>query len=44
MSKNSVKNAYQQLLYWLPTLKQSKSNQQPIKVIKPNQYKNKGVK
>lgn len=36
MSKNSVKNQYQQLLYWLSSLKQPK---QPIKVDKPNKNK-----
>jgi hypothetical protein len=46
MSKNSVKNSYQQLLYWMSSLGQIKGKKEPkiTKYSKNDSNKNKGTK
>lgn len=46
MSKNSVKSNYQQLLYWMSNLSQTKGKKEPkiTKYSKNDSNKNKGTK
>ena len=46
MSKNSVKSNYQQLLYWMSSLGQTKGKKEPkiTEYSKNDSNKNKGIK